>query len=60
MREAYREYIKEYPEELKHVSVVLRRSKEIQKARQERINEKLALIQKCREELEDEACNKRS
>lgn len=60
MREAYKEYIKEHPEELRAVAEAIRHSKEIQTDRDERKREKLALIQKCREELKNEARNKRS
>ena len=60
MREPYRQYIKEHPEELRAVGELIRHSKEYEKARQERIAKKLALIQKCREELANEARNKRS
>lgn len=60
MREAYKEYIIEHPEEIKEVVALIKRSKDIEKARQERIKKKLALIQQCREELEHETCDKRS
>lgn len=60
MREAYKEYIKEHPEELRAVIAVLERSKAIQKERDERARRKVALIQKCREELANETRNKRS
>lgn len=60
MREAYTEYIKEHPEELEGVMSMIKRSKSIQEERDARLKERLALIQKCREELENEACNKRS
>ena len=60
MREEYYEYMKEHPEELENVVAVIERSKAIQEDRENRIKEKLALIQKCREELANEARNKRS
>ena len=60
MREAYKEYVKEHPEELRGVVSLIRRSKDIQSQIDERKKKKLALIQKCREELEYEARNKRS
>ena len=60
MKRIYTEYIEEFPEELANVRAVIRRSVEIEKARGERVKAKLALIQKCREELENEARYKRS
>ena len=60
MREAYKEYVKEHPEELRAVMAVIRRSDAFEIARQRRIEEKLALIQRCREVLENETRNKRS
>lgn len=60
MREEYYEYIKEHPEELVNVVAVIQRSKEIQRERDERAKRKVALIQKCREELANETRNKRS
>ena len=53
MREAYHEYIKEHPEELTALLRLIRRSDEIEMERQERIDRKLALIEKCREEIEN-------
>ena len=61
MREAYHEYINEHPEELESVERLIRRSDNIEMERQERIDRKLALIQKCREEIENaKTSNKRS
>ncbi len=61
MREAYHEYIKEHPEELTEVLRLIRHSKAIEMDRQERIDRKLALIEQCREELNNaKASNKRS
>ncbi len=60
MREAYKEYIKEHPEELEGVVKLIRRSRAIQAERDEVARQRVALIQKCREELENEARNKRS
>lgn len=61
MIEVYREYIKEFPDELERVRAVLIRSKEIEKARREKMKAKLELIQRCREEIEyAKAFNKRS
>lgn len=60
MKRVYEEYIEEFPEELEHLRAVIERSNEIEEARQKRIEEKLALIQRCREELANEARYKRS
>ncbi len=60
MREAYTVYIKEHPEELKEVVGAIQRSRAIQREIDQKITDRLALIQRCREELEDEARNKRS
>lgn len=58
MREAYHEYAEEHPEELREVMRLIQRSDAIEIARQKRIEEKLALIQRCREEIENETRNK--
>ena len=60
MKRVYEEYIEEFPEELEHLRAVIERSNAIEAARQEKIKEKLALIQRCREELEYETRHKRS
>lgn len=60
MKDIYLEYMREFPEELEHVMSVIQRSHDIEKARQERVRKKLALIQKCREEIENETRNQRS
>lgn len=60
MRDIYFEYAEEHPEEMKSVLTLIQRSEAIEIARQKRVKEKLALIQKCREELKNEAYNKRS
>ena len=60
MKEVYRQYTEEFPEELERLRAVMRRSESIEQARQERIKKKLALIQKCREEIANETRNKRS
>lgn len=60
MKEVYLQYIREFPEELANVRAIIERSVAIEKARQERIKKKLALIEQCREELENEARYKRS
>lgn len=60
MRDVYHEYALEHPEEMEGVLTLLRRSEAFEIARQKRIEKKLALIQQCREELEDEARYKRS
>lgn len=60
MKEVYRQYTEEFPEELERLRAVIRRSESIEQARQERIKKKLALIQKCREEIANETRNKRS
>ena len=60
MRQAYYEYAEEHPEEMKEVLSLIRSSEAIEIARQNRIDEKLALIQRCREELSDETRYERS
>lgn len=60
MREAYYEYALEHPEEMVAVVSLIQTSDAIEIARQKRVEEKLALIQRSREELENETCNKRS
>lgn len=60
MRDAYYEYAEEHPEEMRAVISLIRRSEAIEISRKKRIREKLELIQRCREELEHETCNKRS
>lgn len=60
MREAYYEYTLEHPEEMVAVVSLIQTSDAIEIARQKRVEEKLALIQKSREELENETRNKRS
>lgn len=60
MREEYYIYIKEHPEELANVVALIQRSKEIQAERDTRAKHRVALIQKCREDLANEARNKRN
>lgn len=60
MREEYYIYIKEHPEELSNVVALIQRSKEIQAERDTRAKQRVALIQKCREDLANEARNKRN
>ena len=60
MKDIYMEYMREFPEELERVMAVIKRSHDIEEERQERVKAKLALIQKCREEIENEARNERS
>ena len=60
MREAYYEYTLEHPEEMVAVVSLIQMSGAIEIARQKRIEKKLALIQRCREELDNETHNKRS
>lgn len=51
MREAYKEYIQEHPEELRAVAEAIRHSRAIQEAIDTKIKERNAFLQKCREEL---------
>lgn len=51
MRDAFYEYELEHPEELQDMYAVLQRSEEIELIRQKKIEQRLALLQKCREEL---------
>ena len=60
MRDIYYEYALEHPEEMEAVVSLIQMSDAIEIARQKRIEEKLALIQKCREEIEHETRYKRS
>ena len=60
MRDFYYDYALEHPEEMVAVVSLIQQSDAIEIARQKRIEKKLALIQKCREEIENEACDKRS
>lgn len=60
MRDAYYEYAEEHPEEMLTVIKLIQRSNAIEIARQKRIEHKLAIIQQCREELENETHHKRS
>lgn len=52
MRDAFYEYELEHPEELHDMYELLQRSEEIELIRQKKIEERLALLKKCREELE--------
>lgn len=52
MRDAFYEYELEHPEELQDMYELLQRSEEIELIRQKKIEERLALLKKCREELE--------
>ena len=52
MREEFYQYELEHPEELAGMYEVLQKSEEIEIVRQKKVDEKLALIQMCREELE--------
>lgn len=60
MRDIYYEYALEHPEEMRAVVRLIQHSEAYEIARQKRIERKLALIQQCREELENETRNKRS
>lgn len=60
MRDIYYEYAEEHPEEMESVLTLIQRSDAFEIARQKRIEEKLALLQRCREEIENETYNKRS
>ncbi len=51
MRDIYYEYAEEHPEELRNVMALMQESDAIEMARKRRVEEKLALIQRCREEL---------